>query len=72
MEAPPNMGPDFTSAFREMYPDLAKQNKVELIPFLLDRVGGEADLNLPDGIHPNEAGHKIVAENIWSILEGIL
>lgn len=72
MEAPPNMGPEFTSAFREMYPRLAQKNNVQLIPFLLNGVGGEPSLNLPDGIHPNEEGHVIVAENIWKVLKGIL
>ncbi|WP_044240698.1 arylesterase [Flexithrix dorotheae] len=72
MEAPPNMGNDYTSAFRNMYPELADKNQVGLIPFLLDKVGGEADLNQSDGIHPNVDGHAIVAENVWEILEGVL
>lgn len=72
MEAPPNMGSDFTSAFREMYPRLAKRNDLSLIPFLLDGVGGEPTLNLPDGIHPNEDGHEIVADNIWKVLKPLL
>lgn len=72
MEAPPNMGQEFTAAFRKMYPDLAQKNDVKLIPFLLEGVGGESDLNLPDGIHPNEKGHKIVAENIWEVLQPVL
>ena len=72
MEAPPNMGPEFTQAFRAIYPKLAKENDVTLIPFLLDKVGGEPHLNLADGIHPNPEGHKIVAETIWSVLEGLL
>lgn len=72
MEAPPNMGPEFTSAFREMYPRLAQKNQIELIPFLLDGVGGDPSLNLPDGIHPNEEGHVIVANNIWEVLKNVL
>ncbi|MBX2844059.1 MAG: arylesterase [Flammeovirgaceae bacterium] len=72
MEAPPNMGDDYTSAFRNMYPDLAEKNSVYLIPFLLENVGGEADLNQADGIHPNLEGHAIVSENVWEILAGIL
>lgn len=72
MEAPPNMGNDYTSAFRNMYPELADKNQVSLIPFLLDKVGGEADLNQSDGIHPNVDGHAIVADNVWEILEGVL
>ncbi len=72
MEAPPNMGADFTSAFRNMYPSLAKANRLALIPFLLDKVGGISALNLPDGIHPTEEGHEIVANNIWKVLEPLL
>ena len=72
MEAPPNMGQTFTSKFRKMYPDLAKKHEAALIPFLLDGVGGIPELNLPDGIHPNVEGHKIVAENIWKVLEPML
>lgn len=72
MEAPPNMGDDFTSKFRKMYPDLAKKYQTALIPFLLDQVGGIPELNLPDGIHPNVEGHKIVAENIWKVLGPLL
>ena len=72
MEAPPNMGADFTSAFRNMYPSLAKANRLALIPFLLDKVGGVPSLNLPDGIHPTEEGHEIVANTIWKVLEPLL
>jgi len=72
MEAPPNMGDDYTSAFREIYPALAEKNKIALIPFLLQNVGGEVDLNQSDGIHPNVEGAKIVAENVWSILKPIV
>ncbi|CAG4999096.1 Esterase TesA [Dyadobacter sp. CECT 9275] len=69
MQIPPNMGQEYTSQFRMLYADIAKTNHVQLIPFLLEGVGGEPKLNLPDGIHPNVAGHKIVAENVWSILK---
>ncbi len=72
MMAPPNMGASFTSEFRAMFPKLAKENEAMLIPFLLEGVGGIPTLNLPDGIHPNPKGHKIVAENIWSVLEKTL
>jgi acyl-CoA thioesterase-1 len=72
MMAPPNLGATYTNAFRDMYPDLAKKNNAILIPFLLDGVGGIPDLNLPDGIHPNVEGQKIVAENVWKVLKGIL
>ncbi len=72
MEAPPNMGGDFTSKFRAIFPKLAKENDAKLIPFLLDGVGGIPTLNLADGIHPNPKGHLIVAENVWGILGPML
>lgn len=72
MLAPPNLGPDYTKAFGAMYPTLAKTNKAALIPFLLDKVGGEPDLNLQDGIHPNVEGHKIVAQTVWQVLRPLL
>ncbi|HKQ40141.1 MAG TPA: arylesterase [Verrucomicrobiae bacterium] len=72
MQMPPNMGQEYTAAFREIFPDLAKRNKAALIPFLLEGVGGKAELNLPDQIHPNPDGHRIVADNIWKVLEGLL
>jgi acyl-CoA thioesterase-1 len=72
MEAPPNMGQDFTAQFRAIFPGLAKKNKAALIPFLLEGVGGVAELNLADGIHPNARGHEIVAENVWRVLKPVL
>ena len=72
MEAPPNMGETYISSFREVFKELAGRNELPLIPFLLEGVAGEAELNLPDGIHPNEQGHRIVATNVWSILEPLV
>ncbi len=72
MEAPPNMGQAFTSEFRNIYPRLAKKNDIKLIPFLLEGVAGIPSLNLPDGIHPNIAGQKIVTENLWAALKDLL
>lgn len=72
MEAPPNFGDDYTSEFRSVYRDLAQQYRLALIPFFLQGVGGIADLNLPDGIHPNEKGSQIVLENVWKALEPVL
>jgi acyl-CoA thioesterase-1 len=69
MQIPPNMGADYTSEFRAMYPDLAKENNILLIPFLLEGVAGNPELNLEDGIHPNVEGQKIVADNVWTILK---
>lgn len=72
MMVPPNMGKEYTSEFRNIYPDLAKKNKATLIPFLLDGVAGDDKLNIADGIHPNVEGHKIVAGNVVKIIEPLL
>jgi acyl-CoA thioesterase I len=72
MYAPTNMGKDYTKAFQAVYPNLAKKNNLPLIPFLLEGVGGIAKLNQADGIHPTVEGHRIVTENVWAILKGIL
>jgi acyl-CoA thioesterase I len=72
MQAPPNLGKAYTNEFKSMFPALAEKNKAALIPFLLDGVAGDPALNLPDGIHPNEKGQVIVAENIWKVLQPIL
>jgi acyl-CoA thioesterase-1 len=72
MEAPPNYGAEYATAFRTAYRELARQYRVPLIPFLLDKVAGEAALNQADGIHPNPAGAKIVADTVWSVLKPML
>jgi acyl-CoA thioesterase I len=72
MMVPPNMGPDYTAKFKKIFPELATKNKAVLIPFLLQDVAGDEKLNLPDGIHPNVEGHKIVAENLYKILDPLL
>lgn len=72
MQAPPNMGQDYTTPFRNIFPELAKENGAALIPFLLQDVGGKPALNQPDHIHPTVEGHKIVAENVWKVLKPIL
>ncbi len=72
MQVPPNMGRNYASAFRVVFQQLAAKNNLELIPFLLENVGGVSSLNQGDGIHPNPKGHKIVAENVWRVLQGIL
>ncbi|MCS7019614.1 MAG: arylesterase [Cytophagales bacterium] len=72
MEVPPNMGQTYAAAFRKIYPELAQTNQLTLIPFLLDKVGGEPSLNLPDGIHPTAEGHRIVAETVWKYLQTLL
>ena len=72
MEIPPNMGQAYTTEFRNIYTELAKKNSMTLIPFLLEGVGGEPELNQVDGIHPTAEGHVIVAENVWKQLEKLL
>ncbi|MEM9297248.1 MAG: arylesterase [Bacteroidota bacterium] len=69
MMVPPNLGNEYTKEFQEIFPDLARANDAMLIPFLLDGVAGNQDLNLADGIHPNVEGHKIVAKNIFSVIK---
>lgn len=68
MEALPNLGADYTRRFRQVYPAVASANRVTLIPFLLDGVAGVDSLNQQDGIHPSEAGARIVADNVWKVL----
>ncbi len=72
MQIPPNMGQDYTSEFRQIFPTLAEKNKAYLIPFLLENVAGIPELNQADGIHPTEEGQRIVAHNVWTILRPIL
>ena len=72
MEIPPNMGQAYTTEFRNIYIELAAKNKMTLIPFLLEGVGGEPELNQSDGIHPTAEGHLIVAKNVWKQLEKLL
>jgi acyl-CoA thioesterase-1 len=61
MLVPPNYGKDYARDFAAIFPELAKKHKTALIPFLLDGVAGNPKMNLPDGIHPNAAGYRIVA-----------
>ena len=72
MMMPPSLGKAYTDAFAAIYPKLAKENNGVLIPFLLDGVAGNPNLNLPDGIHPTAEGQKILAENVWKVLEPLL
>ena len=72
MEAPPNLGAKYTSAFHAMYQDVAKEASIEVMPFLLQGVAGVTSLNQPDGVHPNVKGEEIVANNVWSALEPVL
>ncbi|MBM4252598.1 MAG: arylesterase [Deltaproteobacteria bacterium] len=69
MRMPPNYGPQFTEDFRAVFPRLAKSQGLELIPFFLEGVAAEPELNLADGIHPNKDGYKIIAKNVWRYLK---
>jgi acyl-CoA thioesterase-1 len=68
MLAPPNMGPDYAAAFAAVYPQLAREENVELFDFLLQDVAARPELNLEDGIHPNAAGHRQIAQSLLSLL----
>jgi acyl-CoA thioesterase-1 len=72
MKIPPNMGPEYTEAFDDIYPNLAEKNNIALIPFLLDGVAGIANLNQRDGIHPTAEGQILVCKNVWAVLEPLL
>ena len=71
MQLPNYTADDYVFAFGQLYTDLATKNKAVLIPYLLEGVAGDPDLNQPDHIHPNMAGQKILAENVWRVLEPI-
>lgn len=72
MQMPPNVGPDYAAQFRAAFRDVAQKTGATMIPFLLEGVGGVRDLNQSDLIHPNPAGHRIVADVVWKTLEPIL
>ncbi|WP_232731970.1 arylesterase [Confluentibacter lentus] len=72
MQMPPNLGEDYTTEFKNIFPELAEKNNIELIPFLLENVAGIPELNQGDGIHPTVKGQKILAENVWVVLKDIL
>ncbi|PYJ21322.1 MAG: arylesterase [Verrucomicrobia bacterium] len=71
MQLPNYSADDYISAFGKMFADLATKNDAALVPYLLQGVAGDPSLNLPDGIHPNAAGQKILAENVWRVLQPI-
>jgi acyl-CoA thioesterase-1 len=72
MEAPPNYGAAYTRSFRSIYTDIAKRENIPLVPFLLAGVAGISRYNQADGVHPNLAGERIVADNIWRALKPIV
>ena len=72
MQIPPNMGQEYTEEFKAIYPAVAKEKNIELIPFLLEGVASNPDLNLPDGIHPTAEGHRLVMETLWPYISKAL
>jgi acyl-CoA thioesterase-1 len=72
MEAPPNLGPDYTARFRAIFPTVAAEAGGTLVPFLLEGVAGVPELNQDDGIHPTAEGHRMMAQTVWPALEPIL
>ena len=72
MQMPANMGPEYTEAFRKIFSELAQKNDAVFIPFLLEGVGGNPELNLPDGVHPTAEGHARIAETVWKFLRPLL
>lgn len=72
MEAPPNLGTEYTSAFRGVYSRLAHELDLAMVPFLLAGVAGYPALNQSDGIHPTAQGHQVMAENVWPHLHSLL
>jgi acyl-CoA thioesterase-1 len=72
MQMPPNVGADYAEQFRQVFFDVAKENNATMIPFLLEGVGGIRELNQPDLIHPNPAGHRLVADVVWKAIEPLL
>ena len=72
MRVPTNYGEAYTQAFRDVFPDVARRTGSALMPFLLDGVAAAPHLNLADGIHPNAAGHRVIAERLWPHLVALL
>jgi acyl-CoA thioesterase-1 len=72
MEVPPNYGAAYARAFRAVFPEVARQTGVALMPFLLDGVAADPRLNLADGIHPNASGHRAIAERVYPHLVALL
>lgn len=72
MQVPPNMGKNYASDFQKIFPEVAEETNSELIPFILEDVAGNPDLNQDDGIHPTAEGHQMVAENVWQQLQPML
>lgn len=72
MQVPPNLGQDYTRQFETIYPELAQENNLPLIPMIMDKVGGDEELMQSDGLHPTPKGHNVIANTMWDTLEPIL
>jgi acyl-CoA thioesterase-1 len=72
MTMPPSMGANYVRDFAAIFPELAKTNRIPLVPFLLEGVGGLPKYNQPDRIHPSAEGHEILAANVWKVLRPLL
>ena len=72
MQVPPNLGQDYTKQFETIYPELAEENNLPLIPMIMDKIGGDEELMQSDGLHPTPRGHKVIANTIWDTLESNL
>ena len=72
MRAPPNLGSDYSRRFDRVYTELARENALPLVPFLLEGVAGRAALNQADMIHPTAQGQQRMAETVWTVLEPLL
>jgi acyl-CoA thioesterase-1 len=68
MQVPPNLGQEYTSEFQTIYPDLAEENDLPLIPLIMDKLGGSEELIQGDGIHPTPKGHEVIAVTVWDVL----
>jgi acyl-CoA thioesterase-1 len=72
MRAPPNLGFGYSRRFQRVYSELARENDLPLVPFLLEGVAGDAAFNQADMIHPTAEGHRRMAETVWEVLEPVL
>lgn len=72
MQVPPNLGQDYTKQFETIYPELAEENDLPLIPMIMDKIGGDEELMQSDGLHPTPKGHQVIAETIWEALRRLL
>lgn len=72
MQVPPNLGQDYTAEFQDIYPGLAEENDLPLIPMIMDKIGGNEELMQGDGIHPTPEGHEVIAETVWEKLKPML